>query len=213
MTTLFAAKHLRGQGSMSGPAIGYSLVKRLSRDANFNRPINDTKAFAIVFKDNVSAVVASLLLRCGPLAIVWRIITIVILAVYLQTFFISGGHVGYEVFDILPAFAYRNSATAIAIISLVFWVCATVNNALPNLKKWIAPFTMFGYALFVKASATLRTACAKCVYLNVAGRALARTLNFCKFNVGAFFLEDSKHRVSPVNVAGFDDARNSFNHV
>jgi len=154
-----------------------------------------------MFKKNIATVVSGLLLCGTPLAVFLLIVAVVVFSVELQAFFIALGHVGYEVVDIKPSVANLYAATAVAMVSLVFWICAAPNHGAPDSKKRMVPRAMFCDGLFTKAPATLRSAISECVASDVARRTTARTLDLGKKRFNTLFLEDAKNGVSGKNIA------------
>lgn len=173
MTTVFATHDFGCECANGRPASSYAVIDNFLRYAYFCSPVGCTQAFPFKSKNDVSAVVAVLRLSGCPLAITWLISRVIVLTLDLQSFFVTGSHVGNEVVRVKPAVTDSNASAAITFIAFVFGVCASANHAFPDLKKRVAPLAVFCYSLFMKASATLRASIAKRRNIDIADWALA----------------------------------------
>lgn len=189
------------------------IIENLGIDASFNRPISDTKALTVMFKNNVSARVSALLFCRRPLAVARLVVAVIVYAVYLQAFFIARLHIGYEIIHIEPTLADLYAATAITIISMVGWFRASADHHAPNIEKRISPRPMSGDRFSLEASAAFGLTSLQSVETNISRRGAAGTLrpDVCSFRI-AMFSKNAKHSKATERVSNGNGFRSFLNH-
>lgn len=166
-----------------------------------------------MLKNNVSARVSTLLFCRGPLAVAGLVVTVVVYAVYLQAFFVSRLHIGYEIIHIEPTLTDLYAATAVTIISMVGWFIASSDHHAPNIEKRISPRPMSGDRFSLKASTAFGFSILQSIETNIFRRGTAGTL---RPNIGSFrivmFSKNAKHSEATEHIPNGNGFRSFLNH-
>lgn len=123
-----------GQCPFRSPSARNTSEQTARTHSEFLRPLTNGQSFAIEFKIMITACIVRLLFSCCPSAIVGRIATVIINAIYAVLSGWSLAHVGDELLKaITPLFAYRNASPAVCLISLRARVFTPGYHRAPNI--------------------------------------------------------------------------------
>lgn len=113
------------------PAPIMSPVKNLVINAQFLGPLLQSQGFAAKGNPSAIALIVALLLKSGPSAVFFAVMTVWIYAIHAHSFR-AGPHVSQEVFEIQPAVTNGNSSAAVIGIRGRVRVVTSLQNPSPD---------------------------------------------------------------------------------
>jgi len=177
-----------GKGSLNGPVPRKPQLYDVIFKAEKSAPLCQCFCLSLISNKFIKPTVVVLLLLCCPTTISRLIVTIIVYAVNAVLWSWSMPHIGKKVFKLMPAFADRNTATAVMFVGRRFFIATSLYHSVPNPVNRSAIFFMcrkiilrkLSAIVIIKASARYSMPCFKRIALyNFSHSAVALTEEIC----------------------------------
>jgi len=181
-------------------------------------PFFYAKSFAVEGYFYIITSISRLLKSCNPMAILFVISIVVVLAVYLQAFSVSFGHIRNEIINIMPPFTNGYASFSINAVFFIIGIMATSNHADPYFIEWVSPGSMCSNSFSLEASTTFSRFTRKAFglaetitsYINRIASTI--TLTLCVIFISAFDFVGGKNCKTAIFLAWVNAVKMPINH-
>ncbi len=124
--------HRRSKYAFDRPTTAQATANRETGNSSGFAPVGYAHRFTVMCQQAVVSRIATLLRTCGPAAIRWLVVAVVVKSVKRMVIG-AWPHVTPKRFERLPAWAHYYAACAIKTVLGVLWIGTTLSHLLPHL--------------------------------------------------------------------------------